>query len=91
MEKIKALKTIASFVNNIDADAGWWHSLELLGQKQDSDLHYSFPCASKAFGMHKNATLLQWLESGVMKRNRKRIACKICGRNILKILVEDLS
>ena len=41
--------------------------------------------------MHKDAMLLCWLESGVMKRNRKRIVCNIAGGNILKTLVEDSS
>ena len=43
------------------------------------------------FGTHKDAMLLCWLESRVMKRNRKRIACNNDSRNALKTLVEDLS
>jgi len=91
MEKIEALKTIASFINNIDTDTGWWYSLELPGQKQDDDVHYLFLCVSKVFGIHKDAMLLYWLESGVMKRNGKRIVYNIDSGNMLKTLVEDPS
>ena len=65
-------ESLVKFINNMDSDTGWWHSIPIPGKNALSeDAQWGFPPLSKVFGIHKDAMSIHWMELGCFKRHGK--------------------
>ena len=62
----------SSFIDNIHENRGWWYTVNFPGKKHNDATYKVFPHINTIFGLHSDAMVIFWLESGFVKRAGER-------------------